>query len=49
MPAGTPLAELLEVGLKEQTLAPAILSALFAELSQQKEYVEISDRYHLLC
>ncbi len=36
LPAGTPFVELLEIGLKEQTLAPTVLAALFTELSLQK-------------
>ena len=33
--AGSPVVDLLDVGLKEQTLAPIVLTALFAELSRQ--------------
>ena len=35
--AGSSLADLLDIGLKDQTLAPMVLSALFAELSKQEK------------
>jgi small subunit ribosomal protein S29 len=39
--AGTPLTELIDIGLKEQAIAPLILDALFTELSIQTKYVYV--------
>ncbi|KAH9947031.1 mitochondrial ribosomal death-associated protein 3-domain-containing protein [Amylocystis lapponica] len=38
LPAGLPLADFIEVGIEDRSLAPAILSALMAELSRQTAY-----------
>lgn len=38
LPQGTPITDLLDIGLKDQTLAPLVLSALFSELSSQKSH-----------
>jgi small subunit ribosomal protein S29 len=37
IPAGTTLQDLIDVGLKDQVLAPTILSALLEELGQQTQ------------
>jgi small subunit ribosomal protein S29 len=35
LPAGTPLPDLINVGLKDQTVAPIILNTLLSELGEQ--------------
>lgn len=39
IPEGTPVADLIAVGVKDQNCAPAILSALLGVLGKQTEYV----------
>jgi small subunit ribosomal protein S29 len=36
-PAGTPLVELINVGVKDQGVAPTVLDAVLAELGTQKK------------
>ncbi|KAI0314593.1 mitochondrial ribosomal death-associated protein 3-domain-containing protein [Amylostereum chailletii] len=52
VPAGTSLADLIEVGLKDKSLAPSVLTALMAELGKQTEHpvlLAIDDFQALLC
>ena len=37
LPAGTPLAELINVGIKDHTQAPLVLEALLDEISRQTQ------------
>jgi small subunit ribosomal protein S29 len=37
LPAGTSLVDLINVGLKDQSVAPTVLEALLSELGSQKE------------
>ena len=39
LPVGTPLAELVNVGIKDHTQAPLVLEALLEEVSRQTEYI----------
>jgi len=38
IPSGTPLNDLINIGIKESALAPLILSTVFGELGLQKRY-----------
>ncbi|KAI0045817.1 hypothetical protein FA95DRAFT_1560786 [Auriscalpium vulgare] len=38
LPVGTPLKDLIDVGLKDQSVAPTVLEALLAELGRQQKY-----------
>ncbi|TFY79925.1 hypothetical protein EWM64_g4084 [Hericium alpestre] len=38
VPAGTPLVELIDVGLKDQLVAPTVLTALMEELGKQTQF-----------
>jgi small subunit ribosomal protein S29 len=37
VPAGTPLDDLIDIGLQDQSVAPTILSTLLTELGEQTE------------
>ena len=39
IPSGSRLEDLIDVGLKDQALAPIVLSALLEEIGQQTQYV----------
>jgi len=39
LPAGTPLSQLIDIGMKDQTLAPTVLSELMEALGTQRQWV----------
>jgi len=50
--AGTPLTDLIDVGLRDQSVAPTILGAVLSELEQQTEYpvlLAVDDFQALYC
>ncbi|KAH7910195.1 mitochondrial ribosomal death-associated protein 3-domain-containing protein [Hygrophoropsis aurantiaca] len=52
LPVGTPLIDLINVGIRDQTLAPSVLSALLEELGRQKTHpvlLAIDDFQALYC
>jgi small subunit ribosomal protein S29 len=41
LPGGTPLVELINIGLKDQGLAPAVLNAVLEEIGKQTTWVVV--------
>lgn len=39
LPAGSPIADLFSIGIRDPSVAPSVVSAVFAELGEQTTYV----------